>query len=337
MDLEAVDYFIKVADARSLSNAAKLHGLPKSTLSHKIRQLEDKLGVALFVREGRDMFLTDAGAEFLDHAHRIQASCDGAEAAIAAMRQEIAGTLTIGSTGEFGTSFTSELLFAFRQRFPQVKIDVIFLSSGYLFAPERQQAFDGIFYWGEPSNVDYIARRLTSASFGLYASPAYIEKHGQPVAPAALHDHRGIAFRTPTGLQSWHLKQAEATLDVLPPASCVANDYWMIKYFAVAGEGLAYLPDFFTEIECATGHLVAVLPEWRSPDVSVNLLYPRRRYVSRKFAAFQSFCVDFYKQRAQHYVPRYCVEVVSTSTRLASRLAGSTESPAIPTKRTLAK
>ncbi|MGE0008039.1 MAG: LysR family transcriptional regulator, partial [Parvibaculaceae bacterium] len=234
MDLEAVDYFIKVADARSLSNAAKLHRLPKSTLSHKIRQLEDKLGIALFVREGRDMFLTDAGAEFLDHAHRIQASCDGAEAAIAAMRQEIAGTLTIGSTGEFGTSFTSELLFAFRQRFPQVKIDVIFLSSGYLFAPERQQAFDGIFYWGEPSNVDYIARRLTGASFGLYASPAYIDKHGQPAAPAALHDHRGIAFRTPTGLQSWHLKQADETLDVLPPASCVANDYWMIKYFAVA-------------------------------------------------------------------------------------------------------
>jgi len=154
MDLEAIDYFIKVADARSLSNAAKLHRLPKSTLSHKIRQLEDRLGIALFVREGRDMFLTDAGVEFLDHAHRIQASCDGAEAAIAAMRQEIAGTLTIGSTGEFGTSFTSELLFAFRQRFPQVKIDVIFLSSSYLFAPERQQAFDGIFYWGEPSNID---------------------------------------------------------------------------------------------------------------------------------------------------------------------------------------
>ncbi|HTN97013.1 MAG TPA: LysR substrate-binding domain-containing protein [Nordella sp.] len=314
MDLEAIDYFIKVCDARSLSNAAKLHRLPKSTLSHKIRQLEDRLGVALFVREGRDMFLTDAGTEFLDHAYRIQASCDGAEAAIAAMRQEIAGTLTIGSTGEFGTSFTSELLFAFRQRFPQVKIDVIFLSSGYLFAPERQQAFDGIFYWGEPSNVDYIARRLTSASFGLYASPIYIEKHGRPETPAELHDHRGIAFRIPTGLQSWHLKNGEETHDVLPPATCIANDYWMIKYFAVAGEGLAYLPDFFTEIECATGHLVPVMPQWRSPEVSVNLLYPRRRYVSRKFAAFQSFCIDFYKQRADHYVPRYCVEVVSSLT-----------------------
>jgi DNA-binding transcriptional LysR family regulator len=311
MDLESIDCFIKVADARSLSNAAKLHRLPKSTLSHKIRQLEDRLGVALFVREGRNMQLTDAGTEFLDHAHRIQATCDSAEAAIIAMRQDIGGTLTIGSTGEFGTSFTSELLFAFRQRHPQVKIDMIFLSPGYLFAPQRHQAFDGIFSWGEPSQVDYVARRLTGASFGLYASPDYLARNGTPASPAELHDHRSIAFRLPTGLQSWHLVNGEETTVALPPASCVVNDYWMIKYFAVAGEGVAYLPDFFTEIECSTGHLVPVMPGWRSPEVSVNLLYPRRRYVSRKFAAFQSFCIDFYKHRSEHYVPRYCVEVVS--------------------------
>ncbi|HWT29760.1 MAG TPA: LysR family transcriptional regulator, partial [Propylenella sp.] len=80
MDLEAVDYFIKVADARSLSAAARLHRLPKSTLSHKVRQLEERLGIELFVREGRDLILTDAGSEFLEHAHRIRLSCEGAEA-----------------------------------------------------------------------------------------------------------------------------------------------------------------------------------------------------------------------------------------------------------------
>lgn len=324
MDLESIDYFVKVAEARSLSGAARLHRLPKSTLSHKIRALEDRLGVALFVRDGRDLMLTDAGHEFLDHAHRIRASCDNAEAAIVAMRQDIAGTLTIGSTGEFGTSFTSELLFAFRQRYPQVKIEVVFLSAGYIYAPDRQQAFDGIFSWGEPSQVDYIARRLTGAAFGLYASPDYIARHGLPQKPGELHDHQGIAFRRQTGLQSWHLASGAETVDVLPPASCVANDYWMIKYFAVAGEGIAYLPDFFTEIECAMGHLVPVLPDWRSPEVPVNLLYPRRRHVSRKFAAFQSFCIDFYRNRAAHYVPRYCIEVVSSYPPPADRSKGET-------------
>lgn len=312
MDLESIDFFIKVAEARSMSNASRLHRLPKSTLSYKIRALEDRLGVALFVREGRDLMMTDAGHEFLGHAHRIQASCDSAEAAIMAMRQDIAGTLTIGSTGEFGTSFTSELLFAFRQRYPQVRVEVVFLSPGYIYAPERPQAFDGIFSWGEPSQVDYVARRLTGATFGLYASPDYIARSGMPGKPEDLHSHRGVTFRRQTGLQSWHLVAGAETVDVLPESACTANDYWMIKYFAVAGEGIAYLPDFFTEIECATGHLVPVLRDWRSPEVPVNLLYPRRRHVSRKFAAFQSFCIDFYKNRGAHDVPRYCVEVVSS-------------------------
>ena len=134
MDLEAVDFFLKVAEAQSLSHASKLYGLPKSTLSHKIRKLEDSLGTALFVREGREMLLSDAGAEFLDHAQRIKESCEGAKAAIAEAHSDIAGTLTIASTGEFGTSFTSELLFAFRQQYPQVHVDVVFLSLGYFLA-----------------------------------------------------------------------------------------------------------------------------------------------------------------------------------------------------------
>jgi DNA-binding transcriptional LysR family regulator len=310
MDFDAIDSFIKVAETQSLSQAARLHRLPKSSLSHKIRQLEDRLGVALFVREGRDMALTDAGTEFLAHAYRIQESCDHAEAAVNAMRHEIGGTLTIGSTGEFGTTFTSELLFAFRERYPQVRIDVIFLTPGLLFTPDRIRALDGIFFWGEPSQIDYVARPLALASYGLYASPAYLQAQGTPRSPAELHDHRGISYRMPTGLQSWHLKREPEVADVLPGAMCTANDYWMIKYFAVAGEGIAYLPDFFTAIECERGHLVPVLPDWRSPEVPINLLHPRQRYMSRRFAAFQSFCIEFYQRQAAQYVPRYCVEVV---------------------------
>ena len=312
MDLEAVDYFIKVADARSLSAAARLHRLPKSTLSHKVRQLEERLGIELFVREGRDLILTDAGSEFLDHAHRIRSSCEGAEAAVAEIRREIAGTLTIGSTGEFGTSFTSELLFAFRQLYPQVKLDVIFLSPGYLFAPERGNAFDGIFHWGEPANLGYVARRLADASFALYASPGYLDRHGTPASSADLHQHRALAFRQPTGLQSWHLRRGGETMDLLPPVNCVANDYWLLKYFAVAGEGIAYLPSFFTDIELSTGHLVPVLPDWRSSELAVNLLYPRRPNMSRKFSAFLDFCLDFYRSQSGRYLPRYYVEVISS-------------------------
>jgi len=310
MDFEAIDYFVKVADAQSLSRAAKLYGLPKSSLSHKIRRLEDSLGVALFVRDGRDLLLSDAGAEFLEHAQRIKESCEGAQAAVAEVRREIAGTLTIASTGEFGTSFTSELLFAFRQRYPQIAVEVIFLSLGYFLAPERHQAFDGIFYWGEPVSDDYIARKLGEASFALYASPRYLERHGAPQTPADLDGHKAVAFREPNRLQAWRLESGAGTAEHQPSASCAANDYWMLKYFAVAGEGIVYLPAFFTEIECMNGDLVRVLPDWQSAPISINLLYMRRRYVSRKFATFVDFCLEYWRQRASCSTPRYCVEIV---------------------------
>ena len=147
---------------RSLSAASRLHRLPKSTLSHKIRQLEDEFGIELFVREGHQLHVTDAGAEFLRYARLIQSNCEDAATAMAEMRQEVAGTLRVGSTGEFGTTITSELLYAFRQQYPQVNLDVVFLSSRQPFSDVTEQALDGIFHWGEPSDVDYISRRPRS-------------------------------------------------------------------------------------------------------------------------------------------------------------------------------
>ena len=311
MDLSVIDCFVKVADARSISAASRLHRLPKSTLSHRIRQLEDEFGMELFVREGHHLHVTDAGSELLRHARRIQASCEDAATALAEMRQEVAGTLRVGSTGEFGTTITSELLYAFRQQYPQVNLDVVFLTSRQPFSDVTEQALDGIFHWGEPSDVDYISRRLSTASYGLYASPDYLARHGTPETTDELSSHRGLIFRQPTRPQSWYLAQnGRNEIDILPAANCTANDYWTLKYFAVAGEGLAYLPGFFVETECENGILVPVLPQWRSPETAINLIYSRRRHVSRRFKAFVEFCIEFYRGREGKRIPRYYVEKV---------------------------
>ena len=316
MDLSAIDCFVKVADAKSISAAARLYRLPKSTLSHRIRQLEDQFGVELFVREGHCLQVTDAGSELLRHALRIQASCDDATTAMAEMRQQVAGTLRVGSTGEFGTTITSELLFSFRKQHPQVTLEVFFLSSVQAFDNVSEMAFDGIFHWGEPSDVDYISQRLATASYGLYASPEYLARHGIPIKADDLENHRGLIFRQATRLQSWYLSQNQlGEIDVLPGANCVANDYWTLKYFAVAGEGIAYLPQFFVETECQSGLLQSVLPEWRSKETAINLIYLRRRHVSNRFRAFVEFCSSFYKVREDRSAPRYFVEKVAYGTQ----------------------
>ncbi|MDW9636427.1 LysR family transcriptional regulator [Sinorhizobium meliloti] len=312
MDLSVVDCFVKVADARSISAASRLHRLPKSTLSHRIRQLEDQFGVELFVREGHQLHLTDAGSELLRHARKIRASCDDAVTAMAEMHKEVAGTLRVGSTGEFGTTVTSELLYAFQMKYPQIILDVVFLSARQPFTDVSDMALDGIFHWGEPSDVDYVSRRLATASYGLYASPEYLAQHDQPASEDELARHRGLIFRSTTRLQPWYLSRPGGPeTEILLTAALTANDYWTLKYFAVAGQGIAYLPGFFVETECQSGLLVPVLPEWRSREMAINLVYSRRRHVSRRFKAFVSFCMEFYRRRERDQIPRYFVEKIA--------------------------
>ena len=183
MDIEALDCFAKVAEAGSLSAAAKRHGLPKSTLSLKLRQLESDLGVPLFVRAGRGIELTDAGSELIRHARQILASCDGARSAMAEIRDEIAGTLRIGSTGEFGTAFEAQMLFAFRQQYPRVKIDLVFFSPSVLFNGDSLMNFDAIMSWDDAADRDGAGETLASTNFALFASPSYLARNGLRRSP----------------------------------------------------------------------------------------------------------------------------------------------------------
>src|SRR5689334_15224968 len=118
MNLEALDGFAKVVELQSLSAAAKLYGLPKSTLSLRLKQLEAELGTQLFAREGRNLALTDAGQTLHRHALEILERCETARAAVAETVNDASGTLRIGATGEFGTAFYAQMLHAFRKQHP---------------------------------------------------------------------------------------------------------------------------------------------------------------------------------------------------------------------------
>lgn len=91
----------------------------------------------------------------------------------------------------------------------------------------------------------------------------------------------------------------------------MANDYRPLKYFAVAGQGIVYLPGFFIETECQSDLLLPVLPEWRSRETAINLIYSRRRHASRRFKTFGGFCLEFYRRRECDQIPRYFVEKIS--------------------------
>ena len=157
MDLWLLDCFVENPPIPfHFSGGPRCIGCPKSTLSHKIRQLEDEFGIELFVREGISCMSDRRRSEFLRHARLIQSNCEDAATAMAEMRQEVAGTLRVGSTGEFGTTITSELLYAFRQQFRRSISTSFFCSSGNCSPRGHRAGARRHLSLGRTIDVDYI-------------------------------------------------------------------------------------------------------------------------------------------------------------------------------------
>ncbi|SMC95036.1 LysR family transcriptional regulator [Rhizobium sp. RU36D] len=307
MNTEALASFVKIAELRSLSAAAKLYGLPKSSLSLRIKQLEADLNVELFERAGRNLLLTEAGQTLLAHARQILHSCDAARAAVTELSDDVAGTLRIGATGEFGTAFYAQMLIAFRRLYPNVNIELTFFSPNVLYSSESLDMLDAVISWDDDETD---GETLSTATFALFASQSYLERTGRPAGPADLVHHQGIVYRTPRGLQHWRLQNGAQQESILPRSNLIANDYWTIKYFAVAGEGIAYLPHFFADIECERGHLVPLLPDWASATRRVSIRVTRPHAPSRKMAAFMDVCRRYFSPGFIFAGPRYYVEAI---------------------------
>ncbi|WP_167686618.1 LysR family transcriptional regulator [Pseudooceanicola sp. HF7] len=308
MNFQALSTFLKVAETGSVSVASRLHGQAKSSISLKLKQLEEEVGAELFTRRGRALELTDAGRVLVERGQHILSLCDDTAAAVASMQDEAAGVLRVGASGEFGTALNAQMLQAFRAVHPKIQLDLVFFSPSVFLDMSRQKVFDAVLSFEDVSGPG--AEELTTLRYALHASPSYLEAHGMPTDVADLARHKGVIYRDAEGLRPWRLSDGTRSEEILPPADIVTNDYWTTKYFAVAGAGLALLPAFFTELEVREGHLVPVLPDWRSEERSITLRVPDPRYVAPKTRAFIAFCKSYFQPGFDFAGPRYFVEAL---------------------------
>ncbi len=307
MDFIALDYFCKVAALGSVSTAAKVHNVAKSSISTKLRKLETELGANLFLREGHKQVLTDAGEEFYRHAQTLLRNRDLAVESMSNFGSDVRGTLRIASTGEFGSSFTGELLYAFRSKHPEIKLDLTFYNPSLVIPQERLHDFDVILSWG--ANVNDKSLLLTEVAFGLFAGKSYLVGRTLPDHPKELSRNSGVLYREPFGIQRWQLRKGAEEIEILPEAEFIANDYWTLKYLAICGEGIAYLPRFFTSYECSTGVIVDIFPEWSSDKKGIFLTRSSRSL--NKVDIFEKFCLDFFSSSSSYPRPQYYVEALT--------------------------
>lgn len=274
-ELRQVRNFVMVSKAGSISRAATEFNIPKATISHQLRRLEDALEVELFIRRSRGLTLTDAGKRFLEHAQAIFDSCDAATVAAQRAHGTLSGSLRVAASSAFGTSLIGAAAARVAADNDGVEFDVRLYPNDELLTDHIE--FDCMVVVGEPATDRLQWQRLGEMAFQLYASPDFVERHGAPSTPEDLGGFSGIVLQESGVPYAWSLTRGNRSVHATPHARFRVNEYWMAKYLAVEGLGIAYLPDFFIYYEVRQGALVPVLPQWRSGDTPVYAVYPPHR------------------------------------------------------------
>jgi len=282
VDLNAVQMFVGVVQAGSLSAAADRLDMPLPTLSRRIRELEKQLKVQLLERSVRGTKLTDAGARLYEHASRgIEMLVEGQQA-VASDQARLKGRLRLSLPPTYGLWWM--LLSAFQQRYPDIRLHV--------YTTERrvdpiEDGIDVALRVGAITHEAMVARRMLAYRHVLVASPLLIERMGVPDSPDDLHRFPCATWSLgPNSDTIWRL----GTQVVEPDAVLSTNDYAHLHSCACAGEVVTELPPFLAAESIQNGQLVALLPGHPLPEQQVNLLYPLHRHPSAIVRTYLDFC-----------------------------------------------
>lgn len=289
-DLNDTLMFAKVVESGSFTAAARALGVPKATLSRKVAALEQSLGARLLKRTTRRLGLTEAGAVYYEYSARIVRDLGEAEAAVSQLHGTPRGWLRFTAPYTLGNDAISPLLPEFMARYPELRVEML-LSNETLDLVSSEM--DLALRVGMLSDSTLAARRLAVIHSQIYASPAYLEQHGEPLQPNDLEHHRAVSFsRYRRGNRFvWSLSDGSDTLEVTVNPVFVVNDPTSINATLLAGLGIGLMPTPFAVSALAVGRLRRVLAGWSGPTAELNAVFPPGRMHAPKVRAFVEFLI----------------------------------------------
>jgi len=287
--------FAHIVNAGSFTRASELTGFPKSTLSRRLSDLEDELGERLMQRSTRRLVLTDFGENMLEHARRLMDETEAA-AAMAQHRQVTPhGTLRISMPPEYRSLAIVDIVTEYARRYPNVNLEMDLSARRVDILAER---FDVALRAATqlPDDATLVARRITEMRNRLYASPAYLKRHGEPQTPSDLLHHTGLILVSGGGhpLQ-WVLTRGDERWDGVPLKGITANSLGLQQALAIKGLGIVGLSDRFARGNVETGELQPVLADWSLPPTTIWCVTPGRRLLPQRTLAF----IDLMKEALQ--------------------------------------
>ena len=275
--------FLAVAKERSFTRAAAKLGVSQSALSHTIRELEARLGVRLLTRTTRSVSPTEAGERLLHTAGPRLEEIEAEIAALSQLREKPAGTIRITATDYAADTIIWPKLTKFLRQYPDVKIEI---TIDYGLTDIVAQRFDAGVRAGEQVAKDMIAVRIgPDMRMAVVGAPSYFRKRSEPTKPQDLIGHNCINLRLPThgGLYAWEFEKGARELKVRVEGQLVFNGTFQMLNAALAGFGLAYVPQDLVQPYLGKGGLKRVLEDWCPPYTGYHLYYPSRRQPSAAF------------------------------------------------------
>ena len=290
IDLNSLAIFAKVAETGSFSEAARRLKIPISTVSRRVAELEDQLGVGLLERSTRNLRLTDVGAEVFEHAQRSAEINEAVGSIVSNQTSTVSGVLRLSAPPSISDTLLVPLVGAFQASYPDVRVQILVTDR---FVDHIAEDVDLVFRLGALKDSSLVARKLLTYRHQLVASPAYIKRVGLPEKPRDLLGHRLLGFSFWRPENSWTFVDQNGLTErvsFLPFLSM--NDDAGLASALLEGVGIGDLPPVVQPDLVRDGRLIEIMPEWHFRTFDLSMVHPGNRHISRPVRVFKEFAAQ---------------------------------------------
>lgn len=291
--LEELAAFAAVVEANGFTAAARALRARKATLSQRVQDLEERLGVPLLVRTTRSLRLTDEGRAYFEHARRSLAAARDAEAVVARAKSKPAGLLRVTTSASIAGMLLEGVITPYLAKYPDVSVHV---DTSVRKVDLAREGFDLALRAGPLDESSLIARRLGVASGGYYASPRYLERHGTPAHPDDLQKHATISVPREDGPKAWRFTSGSRSWSMVVRPRLAVGSFELATQAAAAGAGIVWAPRYFVRSYLAKKQLVPVLEAWTPPALEVNAVFPPGGALVPKTRVFIDLVAAWFKK-----------------------------------------
>ena len=287
-NLAAMQVFVRVVERGGLSAAGRAMGLAPSSISRRIKELEDLLGVRLLLRTTRQLGLTEAGEIYYERTRDIVRAVEEANLAVTEERAGPSGVLRVTVPASVARLHVAPAVAAFQAQYPAVRV---VMSVTDRLVEIVDEGLDVAIRIGPLEDSSLIARKVGESRRLVCAGPSYLKRAGHPLRPDDLSGHACLTFRSHPGSNPWRFRDGEAATEIRATGPFFADNGEVLVAAACAGLGLVLAPEWLVGEEIGRGQLVEVLAEYPPdpPATPLHAVYPPGPYTAPKVRVFIDF------------------------------------------------